>query len=135
VAGLLGMGWAAVTYFVVPVLVVEKVGPVEAVKRSFSVLRRTWGEALTANFGIGIITFLMSLVGVIPLILGVVMLSSGGFLGGLLIGLGIFWLLLVSLVSSALNAIVIAALYLYAAEGTVPKHFDDGLFRHAFRHH
>ena len=49
VSGLLGMAWSIVTYLVVPVLVVEKAGPIEAVKRSTALLKKTWGEALTAE--------------------------------------------------------------------------------------
>jgi uncharacterized membrane protein YeaQ/YmgE (transglycosylase-associated protein family) len=44
VASLIGAGWAIATYFVVPILVVEKVGPIDALKRSASLMRRTWGE-------------------------------------------------------------------------------------------
>src|SRR5262249_35476691 len=40
-AALVGAAWSIATYFVVPVLVVERVGPVEAVQRSFAVLRKT----------------------------------------------------------------------------------------------
>ena len=50
-----GMAWGLVTYLVVPVLVVEGVGPVEALKRSASLLRRTWGEQVVGNFSIGLI--------------------------------------------------------------------------------
>ncbi len=53
VAGLLGMAWAIVTYLVVPVLVVEKAGPIEAVKRSTALLKKTWGEALTRTSASG----------------------------------------------------------------------------------
>jgi hypothetical protein len=53
VAGLLGMAWSAVPYFVVPVIVIERTGPVDAFRRPVSILRRTWGEALSANFGVG----------------------------------------------------------------------------------
>ena len=70
VSGLLGMAWTIATYFVVPILVVERVGPIRASRRSMSSMRRTWGEALTANFGIGIITFLATLIALIPLIGG-----------------------------------------------------------------
>src|SRR5579859_817357 len=34
ISGLLGVAWSVLTFFVVPVLVVEKVGPIQAVKRS-----------------------------------------------------------------------------------------------------
>src|SRR5260370_20607117 len=38
VSALLGTAWTVMTYFVVPVLVVEKVGPFEAIGRSMPVL-------------------------------------------------------------------------------------------------
>jgi len=133
VASLLGMAWSAVTYFVVPVIVVERAGPLKAVKRSFQVLKKTWGEALIANFGIGFIVFLASLIAIIPLILGAVAIGSGLIpLGIAAIVFGVVALLIVSLISSALNSIIIGALYLYASEGTVPQQFDDDFFRHAF---
>jgi len=59
VAGVLGMAWTITTYFVVPVLVVEKAGPVEACKRSVSLMKRTWGESLSASFSAGFINFLL----------------------------------------------------------------------------
>ena len=71
VAGLLGMAWSITTYFVIPVLVVEKKNPFEAMKRSVGILRKTWGESLVANFGIGLIVFLL----IIP-IFGLI---AGGF--------------------------------------------------------
>lgn len=132
VAGLLGMAWSITTFFVIPVLVVEKAGPVDAFKRSVGIMKKTWGESLTANFGIGIITFLVSLLGVGVIVVGGVMMGTSAVLGGILIGLGIIWILFVSLVSSALNSILLAALYIYAAEGKSPDHFDNGMIKGAF---
>jgi hypothetical protein len=135
VAGLLGMAWSIVTYFVVPVIVVERVGPITAAKRSFNVLQKTWGESLTANFGIGFVVGLATFLGFIPVILGVVALGSDMVplgVAGIVIGIGM--ILMVSLVSSALHTIIIGALYLYAAEGKVPGPFDEETFRHAFAH-
>jgi hypothetical protein len=40
---------------------------------------------------------------------------------------------LISLVSSTLSTILLASLYLYAAEGTVPGQFDAELLEGAFR--
>ena len=133
VTALLGGAWSIATYFVVPVMVVEKVGPIDAVKRSFEVLKKSWGESLSANFGIGIITFLCTLVAMVPLVLGIVALTSGQTALGIA-GLvcGVLALIVVSLVSSALNAIVIGALYLYAADGEVPQQFNADSLSHAF---
>jgi len=132
-AALLGAGWTIATYFVVPVLVVERTGPVDAVKRSLSVLRRTWGEALAANFGIGILVFLLSLLAIVPIVFGGMAIAAGhAVMGGILIVGGVVWLLLVGLMSSTLDSILLAALYLFAAKGTVPQHFDNDLLRDAF---
>jgi hypothetical protein len=53
VVGLLGFTWNLATYLVVPVLAAEDVGPIEAVKRSASYLRKTWGEQIVGNLGMG----------------------------------------------------------------------------------
>ena len=134
ISALLGAGWSIATYFVVPVLVVEKVGPIDAVKRSFGVLRKTWGEAIGANFGIGFIVFIASLIGIIPLAFGIFLVTTGQAVpGGALIAIGVLALIVISLISSALDTILLAALYLYAADGQIPSHFDNSLLQDAFR--
>ena len=132
VSGLLGMAWSVTTYFVVPILVVEKTGPVDAIKRSVSLMKSTWGESLGAKFGIGLFTTLASLLGALPIVGGVAMMQASPIMGGVLIALGILWILLVSLVASALNSIVVAALYLYASDGETPELFDSNLIQGAF---
>lgn len=133
VTSLIGTAWTILTYFVVPVIVVERTGPIETLNRSASVMRKTWGESLTANFGIGLFVFLASLVGMIPLGLGIMALTSGQVvLGGLAIAYGVIVILMVSLISSAMNTIILAALYLYATEGRVPNQFDANLLKAAF---
>jgi Family of unknown function (DUF6159) len=71
-ASLLGVGWNIATYLVVPILVVENVGPVEAIQRSTRLLKQTWGEQIIGNLGLGavfgLLTFGVMLVG-IPLVL------------------------------------------------------------------
>ena len=132
VAGLLGMAWSITTFFVIPVLVVEKTGPVDAVKRSVAVMKKTWGESLTGNMGIGFISGLASLLAVIPIMGGIALFNSSVVLGGMLIALGILWILSVSLISSALSSILLAALYIYAAEGKMPGHYDSDMIQGAF---
>lgn len=133
IIGLLGVGWSIMTFFVVPILVVEQKGPIAAIQRSIEVMKRTWGESLTAHFGIGLISFLLSLIGIIPMVLGFFALSSQLVPVGIgLIVIGVVLILAVSLVTSALNSIILAALYIYASEGQVPRHFDSSLIRTAF---
>jgi hypothetical protein len=133
VAGLLGMAWSITTFFVVPVLVIEGLGPIDSVKRSVSVMRKTWGESLVSNWGIGLIVFGLSLLAMLPIFAGGFLINSGlNVVGVALIAVGVVSLIAVALVSSALNSIVLAALYIYAAEDRMPDGFDSGLVQGAF---
>jgi hypothetical protein len=137
VSGLLGMGWSIVTFFVVPVLVMEKASPWEAIKRSTALLKQTWGAALSAHCGSGLVFFVVLLVALIPLLaliaLAGIALSAGHvILAGVAIAALVILVTLICLVSSALSTIVLASLYLYAAEGTVPGSFDAQLLEGAF---
>jgi len=134
VASLIGAGWAIATYFVVPILVVEQVGPIDALKRSTSLMRRTWGETLAGKMGLGLVIFAAMLPGMGLLMLGVVAASASGqpLLAGIAIGLGVIWILAVSLVSAAVQSILLTALYLYASEGKAPPQFDAALLQSAF---
>lgn len=138
VSGLLGMAWSIVTYLVVPVLVMEKANPMEAVKRSTSLVKKTWGEALTAHCSSGLIFFVIFLVALLPLGLFVALAAFGfanghPILGAVAIVATVIVVTLIGLVSSALDTILLASLYLYAAEGTVPGQFDAELLEGAFR--
>ena len=136
VAGLLGAAWSVTTYFVVPVIVIEKASPLKAFKRSLNILTRTWGESIVAGFSLGWITLLFSLLALLPLVLGGFLFQQGQIaLGGVCIGVGVLGLLLVNLINSALEAILLGALYLYAADGEIPDQFDKSTFRTAFRQH
>ena len=55
VGSLVGLAWSLVTFLVLPVLVIEQIGPIQAVKRSAELFKHTWGENMIANAGIGIV--------------------------------------------------------------------------------
>ncbi len=44
VVGLIGLAWTVASFLVVPVLANHDVGPIDAVKRSAELLKKTWGE-------------------------------------------------------------------------------------------
>ena len=134
VAGLIGMAWGITTYFVVPVLVAEKVGPFDAMKRSLAILKRAWGEALVSNVGIGFVVFFATLICFIPAILGLVagLVYNQVALMGVGIVVSVVLIILVSLISSALHVIIVGALYQYASSGRVPDAFDAHAMKDAF---
>ncbi|MFT3878669.1 MAG: DUF6159 family protein [Gemmatales bacterium] len=134
VVGMLGLVWSAVTYLVVPVLAVEGKGPIDSLKRSSELLRRTWGEGLAGGLSFGLIGFLLVLPGIL--------LIFGGAMAGaaiqntalMIVGvvLGVIYLLVTSIVLSTLKQIYIAGLYLYAAEGVMPGGYSPELVQEAF---
>ena len=131
--GLLGLAWSSATYFVVPVIVVEKLGPLAAGKRSLEILRSTWGESLGARVGTGCIVALMMLVSFVPVIVGFVCWGIGLPVVGIpLVLAGLGMVMTVVLISSALESIILAALYLYAAEGRIPDQFQGDAIQTAF---
>jgi uncharacterized RDD family membrane protein YckC len=134
-ASLMGLGWNLATYLVVPVLVIEECGPVEAIKRSTQLLKQTWGEQVVGNFAVGTIFGLLTFAIVMltmPLLF--VAFSAESFvLGGIIIGTAILVVATLSLLNAALSGIYAAALYQYAAEGKSSSYFDETLLVNAFR--
>ncbi len=125
VAGLLGMAWAVVSFLVVPILVVEKKGPVQALKESTILLKETWGEQLVGNFSFGLIFFLLGIPAYILIALG---FFSGSFVVMATCTLfAVIYLIVIALIQSALQAIFQAAVYLYARDGGAPTGFDPEL--------
>src|SRR5690606_5093267 len=49
----LGVAWTLATFLMVPVLVSRDVGPIDALKESVSLFKRTWGESAVGTIGIG----------------------------------------------------------------------------------
>ena len=135
VTSLIGTAWNIATYLVAPVLAVEGIGPVDAIKRSASLLKQTWGEQIAGNFGMGMITFLV-IFGIILLgggaVAGVVALDLGVIPIVLVAGLVVMLIVIVGLISSTLNSIYTAAVYQYATTGQSGQFFDSNLVENAF---
>ena len=133
VSMILGAAWSIMTFFVVPVLVVEKTGPFEAVGRSVSLLKRTWGEALVGRLGIGFAMFLLFLPVLALFLFGIFFLTKGSVaVGAIFLVAGVIAALLHAAISSALNTILLAALYQYAADERVADGFEREQFAGAF---
>jgi hypothetical protein len=132
ISAILGTAWSITTYFVVPVLVVERVGPFEAIRRSLSILRRTWGEALVGNMGMDLFVFLLFIPVILLGVVGFLLLAVAPPLGIAVLVLAAVAFLLCLAISPALHGIFLAALYQYAAHGQVPSGFDAHDLRDAF---
>jgi Family of unknown function (DUF6159) len=134
IVGLLGIGWTIATYLVVPVLAARQVGPIDAVKESATLLKKTWGENVIGQAGLGLafgfILFGMILVGGV-LVIGAAMTQNVYLivtvLAAVIIAIGI-----AILVQGALTGIYAAALYRYASGGQMTEGFDGNAIKLAF---
>ena len=125
-----GIAWAAVTFLVLPILVIEDVGPVAAVKRSASLLRNAWGEGLAGNIGLGLIGFVAALPFLALGVAGAMVATPAATIPLLVVaGLGLVG---VVVVMSALSVVYQTALYRYATSQPVSA-FDDQLMNNAFK--
>lgn len=85
-AGLVAAIWAVVTTLVMPLIVLEGLGAVPAIKRSAEIIRSTWGEAVFGSVRIGARFLLMfTLPGILLLVGGIVLAAA---LGGPMVALG-----------------------------------------------
>ena len=127
-AGIVGIAWSLATYMVVPVLVMEDLGPVDAVKRSASLLKQTWGEQLAGEFSMGMIFFLGALVA--ALVIGLPLFALSPLLGIIAI---VIIAIITGLLNSALSGIYQAALYRYATQGETGEFFRPEMVEGAFK--
>jgi hypothetical protein len=132
VSAIVGGAWSVVTYFAVPVLVVEGVGPMQVIQRSFQVLRKTWGESIGAHIGVGWALLPFWLLGFLLLVLAFFAFAASPVLGVALVVVSIIYMLVVGLVDATLKGIMLSALYVYATANEVPTEFDRAALQQSF---
>jgi hypothetical protein len=134
IVGLLGVGWTIATYLVVPVLVARDVGPIDAVKESASLLKKTWGENVIGQAGLGA-AFGLIFFGVMLCGMALVVAAFASQSLYLIVAAFVVTLIAVGttgLVQSALTGIYAAALYRYATHGEGTAGFDSAALKLAF---
>ncbi|MBC01892.1 MAG: hypothetical protein CMJ34_01125 [Phycisphaerae bacterium] len=147
VIALVGMVWTIASYFAVPALVIEGVGPFKALKLSVTTLKETWGESLVLAAGFYVIGTLITLVSIVCIVVGSIMVAMG-VTGdststaanysleaiGILVGLaGIVALISWAILEGTLKGITQTALYRFAKTGDVPDGFDREHLEAAFQ--
>ena len=127
ITGIIGIVWNIATFFVVPVIAYEDLGPIAAFKRSSQLMKQKWGESLGATFSFGLIQFLAMIVLIIPLFfIGNMIHPIGG------IALAVMGVFIIATIFSAAQTIFVSAVYHNITDEPV-KHFNqqmiDGLFQ------
>ena len=124
--GLVGGAWAYITYFVIPVLVAEGVGPVSAIKRSGGLFRQTWGRQAVSSFGFALVYIVAVLLAAVPAVLlffvaPIAAIAVGAVTVPIAVG-----------IVQAMEGIFKAALYEFAL-GESPLEFDRSALSGAYQ--
>jgi len=134
VIGLIGFVWAVATALVVPVLAAEDVGPYEAITRSAELIRKTWGEEIIGNVGIGFVFGLfITVAGLVGCLAVVAALSVSKSLAVGIVVLLVLGVCLLAMAQATLQGIYAAALYRYADGDSATGGFNAELLGGAFR--
>ena len=126
VAGLLGAAWTLATFFVVPVLVMERMSIGASFKESARLFKETWGETISGNIGFGLLGFLLML----PVAGIAYAIATANPLIGAIVGLVGF--AAVGVFMSALQGVFVASLYRYAKDKQSPGGFAEGELAQVF---
>jgi uncharacterized protein DUF6159 len=127
ITGLVGIVWSIATFFVVPVIAYENVGPIDAIKRSSQLMKQKWGETLTSRFSFALIQLCALVIIVIPsLLLGTFVHPVIGIAFGALC----FFVLIAAM--SAVQTIFVSAIYHNVTDEPV-AYFDEQLVDNLFQ--
>jgi hypothetical protein len=128
-ASLVGGAWGLVTFFVVPILVLEDKGVVDAIRESTTLIRKTWGETIIGSGSIMLVFIIIGVVGFIG-VLATMLIGPAVFGVALVLFIGL--VIILAVVAAAMQGIFVTALYTYARTGTVPSAFRSDLIQNAF---
>ncbi len=129
IIALIGIVWSLATFLVIPVMVFEDKGVFSAISESWQLLKKTWGENIIVNFGLGIL-FIPSVLLMVSVILSV--MTGNLLLVLVLVALTIISFVIAGILHATLQGIFVAALYQFATTGTIPRHMRSDLIRGAF---
>ena len=134
IRGIGGLAWGIASFFALPILALEGVGPIDTLKHSAATVRKRWGESLVGGAAIGLVSFLIGLVAVGVLFLGIFAIASGTLAVGIpVIVLGVLLLIATMVVTEIVNAVFRVVVYRYATDGAVAPGFDASDLDQVFR--
>lgn len=141
ITSIIGLIWSVLTIFVVPSMVYNDSGPLEAIKDSTYVIKKTWGESLIRHYGLGMIQFIMIFAGIIVLVpigMGCYAVSTTFGAGALgmapVVIIGAVYFVIVGFTFAVANSVFNTALYVYAHSGIVPEGYTHDILINAFKH-
>jgi len=133
VALILDIAWSLTTFFVIPAMAVDGVGPREAMRRSLQTFRKRWGESVTGGVVIGasfgVLVFPIAFVAII----GVEVFRSSPGPGAVILAIAVGLFLIWSAAETAVTRLFSLALYEYANDREVTGPYSTADLEAAFK--
>lgn len=134
IGGLANFAWTVATFFVIPVIALEGLGPKDAIKRSTGIIKERWGESVVGSATIGGAIFLVGILpGILLVVAGAALTGSTAALGAVVIAIGVVVIVVAALLQTTLNAVFRVALFRFATQGDVSGRFSQDQLAGAFR--
>ncbi|MEO8771946.1 MAG: DUF6159 family protein [Ferruginibacter sp.] len=126
ITGIVGVVWSVATFFVVPIIAYENLGPIDAFKRSSQMIKEKWGEGIGAGFSFGLIN-LVAIIAIVAIAFGI------GYaihpVAGIAVGL--LCIMLLHAIVSAARTIFISQVY-HGITGDPVEHFNQQMIDNLF---
>lgn len=129
--GIAEISWALLTYFVVPILAIEKLGILETIKKSSSTLQETWGENIVAQ--VKLFFFFIPYIFLVVIAFIVAFNVDSTFWFTFLFAAGIIGFFAIIIASSTIHSILRTVLFVYASTGRVAGGFMEESLQNAFK--
>jgi len=126
---MLHSSWSTVSYFVVPILVVDKVNIFSAIRRSVDVMSKTWGKGAVSRLGLYWFFLLLNFPTVAMFAMG--HYPEGPWPASLTLVLLLYFYTTVVVYQTA-SSVLSVVLYQYASEGKVVPGFKEEHLKNAF---
>lgn len=130
IVSLFSIGWGLLTFFIVPVLMFEKLGVISSIKESGKLFKKTWGENVIGNISIGFFFMIIGLLGIIPIIIAFLTGLKVVIISAIILVI-LYWLIL-GVISSSLGGIFKTTLYNYAKTGNI-AFYNPEIIKSAFK--
>lgn len=104
VAFFFGAAWNLLTYFSLPLIVVGNMSVGDSFKESATMIRKTWGETIIGNVGVGLILSLLIVIGFLASIGAIVLAWSLKVTIGVVV-IFTLYVILLSIIFSSLSAV------------------------------
>ncbi|KTD81767.1 DUF6159 family protein [Legionella waltersii] len=129
IMNILESAFTLASYLMIPVMVAENKNPFAALKGSAELFKKTWGNQIKGEIGMGLYFILFAAPAILLFVIGITTFGDSPSIMSIFITLGVAYLLILWVAQAALDTVYRGALYVYSKTGEVPEGFEATINR------